>query len=117
LTAGIGLLAFAKLFGGIFLGPARSTLKHAREPAGPDAGFALLAVALLGLGPAAPWEIRWLGRGLSGLLGFNLSATTIKFPLVLGPVYRNFAVLSPTWLALGIPTFLIVTAVLVRLLL
>jgi hydrogenase-4 component B len=117
LTAGIGLLAFAKLYGGIFLGRARSALEHAREPSGPAAGFTLLAVALLALGAAAPWEIRWLGRGLSGLLGFNLSATTIKFPLVLGPVYRNFSVLSPTWLALGIPTFLLVTAALVRMLL
>ena len=114
LTAGIGLLAFAKLFGGIFLGRARSALEHAKEPAGPASGFALLTAALLCLGPAAPWEIRWLGRGLVDLLGFNLSKTTIKFPLVLGPVYRNFSVLSPTWLAVGIPTFLIVTSVLVR---
>jgi formate hydrogenlyase subunit 3/multisubunit Na+/H+ antiporter MnhD subunit len=117
LTAGIGLLAFAKLFGGVFLGRARSALERAREPAGPAAGLVVLAIALLGLGPAAPWEIRWLGRGLSGLLGYNLSTTTIKFPLVLGPVYRNFSVLSPTWLALGIPTFLLITAGLVRLLL
>ena len=32
LTAGIGLLAFAKLYGGIFLGRARSAVGHVREP-------------------------------------------------------------------------------------
>ena len=54
---------------------------------------------------------------MSGLLGFNLAKTTISDPLVLGPVYPNFSVLAPTWLALAIPTFLLAAAVLVRLLL
>jgi hydrogenase-4 component B len=116
LTAGIGLLAFAKLYGGIFLGAQRKPAPY-KEPSGLGVGVAVLTLALLALGPVAPWEIRWLGRGLSGLLGFNLAETTIKFPLVLGPVYRNFSVLSPTWLALGIPTFIIAAAVLVRIVL
>ena len=116
LTTGIGLLAFAKLFGGIFLGRARSALDAVREP-GTAVGLGLLALAALGLGAAAPWEIRWLGRGLENLLGFNLATTTIKFPLVLGPVYRNFSVLAPTWLAAGISVFAITAVLLVRLLL
>ena len=116
LTAGIGLLAFARLYGGIFLGRARTVL-DACEPSGPGLGFVGLSLVLLLLGPAAPWEIRWLGRGLEGLLGFNLSASTIKWPLTLGPVYPNFSVLAPTWLALGIPTFLLAAAALVKLLL
>jgi hydrogenase-4 component B len=117
LTAGIALLAFARLFGGVFLGRARTALDGVREPRGFLVGFAPLAVALLGLGAVAPWEIRWLGRGLAGLLGFDLAGSTIHFPLVLGPVYRNFSVLAPTWLALGIPAFLVAAAVLVRVLL
>jgi hydrogenase-4 component B len=117
LTAGIGLLAFARLYGGIFLGRARSLLRRAQEPTGPAIGFGVLSLSLLLLGAVAPWEIRWLGRGLEQLLGFNLSATTIKWPLTLGPVYPNFSVLAPTWLAIGIPTFLITAAFLVRLLL
>ena len=44
-------------------------------------------------------------------------AATIHFPLVLGPVYRNFSVLAPTWLAIGIPAFAVTSALLVRLLL
>lgn len=116
LTAGIGLLAFAKLCGGIFLGRARTLLAHLREP-GPSLGIlALSAVALL-LGAVAPWEIRWLGRGLHQTLGFDPASSTISFPLVLGPVYKHFSVLAPTWLALGIATFIVASALLVRLLL
>jgi len=114
LTAGIGLLAFARLFGGIFLGVPRRALGRIREPSGIALGVAILTVALIALGPVAPWEIRWLGHGLSGLLGFDLATTAIKFPLVLGPVYPGFSVLSPTWLALGIPTFVIAAGLLVR---
>ena len=116
LTAGIGLLAFAKLYGGAFLGRARSTFSGLREP-DRALGMLLLAVPALFLGAIAPWEIRWLGQALSGVLGFNLAPPTISFPLVLGPVFEHFSVLAPTWLALAIPTFAIASALLVRLLL
>ncbi len=117
LTAGLGLLAFAKLFGGIFLGRVRSALASVHESRSLGTGFIVLSVGLLFLGAAAPWEIRWLASGLGSLLGFDLAKTTISDPLVLGPVYPNFSVLAPTWLALAIPTFLIAAAILVRLLL
>jgi NADH:ubiquinone oxidoreductase subunit 5 (subunit L)/multisubunit Na+/H+ antiporter MnhA subunit len=116
LTAGIGLLAFAKLYGGIFLGRARSLLSGLRDPI-PTLGVLGLAALALGLGAVAPWEIRWLGRGLAGTLGFDFGGSTVSFPLVLGPVYRHFSVLSPTWLAIGIPTFVATSALLVRVLL
>lgn len=114
LTAGIALLAFAKLFGGIFLGRARAQLQVVRERWRPGLGLAALAVFALALGPIAPWEIRWLGHGLEGVLGFDPGPSTVKFPLVLGPVYRGFSVLSPTWLAAGIPAFALTTALAVR---
>jgi formate hydrogenlyase subunit 3/multisubunit Na+/H+ antiporter MnhD subunit len=116
LTAGIGLLAFAKLYGGIFLGRARTLFTHLREP-GPSLGVLGLSALAFVLGPIAPWEIRWLGRGLHQALGFDPAGSTISFPLVLGPVYRHFSVLSPTWLALGIPAFMLTSALLVRILL
>jgi hydrogenase-4 component B len=114
LTAGIGLLAFAKLYGGIFLGRARSALARVHEPRGAGAGLLALALVALCLGAAAPWEIRWLGHGLQGMLGFDLATTTIKSPLVLGPVYKNFSVLAPTWLALALVAFAATAALLVR---
>ncbi len=113
LTAGIGLLAFAKLYGGAFLGRARSMLVGLREP-DRAVGLLLLSAAALVLGAIAPWEIRWLGSGLAGLLGFDLASQTISFPLVLGPVFEHFSVLAPTWLALAIPTFALVAGLLVR---
>ena len=116
LTAGIGLLAFAKLYGGIFLGRARTLLTGVREPRA-NLGVAGLTGLALVLGAIAPWEIRWLGRGLHESLGFDPAGSTISFPLVLGPVYKHFSVLSPTWLAIGIPTFMLAAALLVRLLL
>jgi hydrogenase-4 component B len=114
LTAGIALLAFAKLFGGIFLGRARTSLERVREARGPGLGFAALAAFALVLGPIAPWEIRWLGHALQGVLGFDLARTAVSFPLVLGPVYSGFSVLSPTWLACGLSAFLVATAIVVR---
>lgn len=117
LTAGIALLAFAKLYGGIFLGRARSTLGRLREARGPGLGFVVLAVLALALGPIAPWEIRWIGHGLEGILGFDLADTAVSFPLALGPVYRGFSALSSTWLAAGITAFGVATALAVRTLL
>jgi len=116
LTAGIALLAFAKLYGGIFLGRAREQLGRLHPPTRLAPGFVALALIALVLGPIAPWEIRWLGHGLEGLVGSDLIAQAVSFPLVLGPVYKGFSVMSPTWLAAGLTTFGLAAFVLVRLL-
>lgn len=113
LTGGLGLLAFAKLFGGAILGRARAALAGVREH-GPGLGMGALAAAALALGPAAPWEIRWLGRGLRDVLGFDAGPQVISHPLVLGPVYANFSVLAPTWLALVLAAFAAAAFALVR---
>ncbi|MGH3049898.1 MAG: hypothetical protein ACRDLK_07050, partial [Gaiellaceae bacterium] len=80
------------------------------------AGMLVLASAALALGVAAPWEIRWLGSGLRDVLGFDLSTTALSHPLVLGPVFPNFSVLAPTWLAVALGGFALLTVVLVRVL-
>ncbi len=116
LTAGIALLAFAKLFGGVFLGRARQQLAVVRERRFAF-GLGALTVLALVVGPIAPWEVRWLGHGLQGVLGFDLGPQAVTFPLVLGPVYQGFSVLSPTWDAAGISAFALTAALLVRLLL
>jgi len=116
LTAGIALLAFAKLYGGIFLGRAREHLARLRKPTRLAPGFVALACIALLLGPIAPWEIRWLGHGLEGLVGSDITAQAVTRPLVLGPVYHGFSVLSPTWLAVALPAFGLTALLLVRLL-
>jgi hydrogenase-4 component B len=117
LTAGLALLAFAKLYGTVFLGRARTALTGVVEPHGRGSGLALLALGAIALGPAAPWEVRWVGRGLHDLLGFDLAHRAISHPLVLGPVYAHFSVLAPTWLSVVLPAYLLVTLALVWVLL
>jgi hydrogenase-4 component B len=108
LTAGLGLLAFAKYYGFIFLGRAREALGALREPNRRPLGALALASIVLFLGTAAPWEIHALGAGLAGLLGFDAASTTISHPLVLGPVFKSFSVLDPTWLSVVLPAYALI---------
>jgi hydrogenase-4 component B len=110
LTAGLGLLAFAKYYSFIFLGRARSKLDALREPSRWPLGAGALAIVILFLGAAAPWEIHAIGSGLRPLLGFNLASTTISHPLVLGPVFQNFSVLDPTLLCVVVPCYAVIAA-------
>jgi formate hydrogenlyase subunit 3/multisubunit Na+/H+ antiporter MnhD subunit len=110
LTAGLSLLAFAKLFGSIFLGQPRTALDRIREPRDLPLGAGLLAAVALVLGAIAPWEIRWLGSALEQTLSFDPAHTAVKHPLVLGPVYADFSVLAPTWLAVVLVGYAVVAA-------
>ena len=105
LTAGLGLLAFAKYYGFMFLSCARKTLGAVHEPSRAPAGPLALGVIVLLLGALAPWEIHLLGSGLKPLLGFNPASTAISHPLVLGPVFEKFSVLAPTWLSIVLPLY------------
>jgi hydrogenase-4 component B len=108
LTAGLGLLAFAKYYGFIFLGHARAALGRVTEPAGWPTGVLGLLVIVLLLGALAPWEIHVLGSGLQALLGFNAASAVLSHPLVLGPVFKEFSVLAPTWLSLVLPAYALI---------
>ena len=108
LTAGIGLLAFAKYFGFGFLGRAREQRARLHVPSRPSLAMLGLGTILLLLGTIAPWEIRLLGSGLKATLGFNPSDSVISHPLVLGPVFTKFAVLAPTWLSIVLPTYALI---------
>jgi hydrogenase-4 component B len=114
LTAGLGLLAFAKFYGAIFLGHPRGDTSEAAEPSRRPLGIAGLAVVLVLLGAVAPWEIRAVGSALAPLLGFDLAATTISHPLVLTPVFTGFSVLAPTWLSLTLPAYGLLCVLVVR---
>jgi hydrogenase-4 component B len=114
LTAGIGLLAFAKSFGFLFLGPPRRTLDLRSGGARLPLGVLLLGAVLLFLGTVAPWEIHALGAGLRGILGFNPAGAAITYPLTLGPVFRNFSVLAPTWLSIVLPAYAVIAIAVAR---
>jgi hydrogenase-4 component B len=114
LTAGLGLLAFAKLFGSTMLGRARSRLPELHEP-GFGAGLGVLCACTLVLGAAAPWEIKLLATAFQPILGFDLATSAISHPLVLGPVYPGFSVLAPTWLSIAIPAYALAAVAVVAL--
>jgi len=114
LTAGLGLLAFAKYYSFIFLGPAREKLAALREPSRWPLGIGALGVLTLFLGTLAPWEIHVLGSGLQELLGFDVASTVISHPLVLGPVFKEFSVLAPTWLSIVLPAYALLAILIVR---
>jgi hydrogenase-4 component B len=114
LTAGLGLLAFAKYYGFLFLGAARDGIDRLREPSRLPLGLIGLGMVTLFLGTVAPWEIHLLGAGLRPLLHFNAATATISHPLVLGPVFRNFSVLAPTWLSIALPAYAVLAFVVVR---
>ncbi len=113
LTAGLGLLAFAKLFGFTFLGQPRADVRPSRRLRAPVALIGLGTVVLL-LGTVAPWEIHVFGSGLAPALGFDPAGPAITHPLTLGPVFSDFSVLAPTWLALVLPGYALLAAAFVR---
>lgn len=114
LTAGLGLLAFAKFYSAIFLGEARSRIGGVAEPSRWPAGIVGLTIVLLFLGTVAPWEIHALGSGLHGILGLNPATTSISPPLVLSPVFKGFSVLDPTWLSLTLPAYALLAILVAR---
>ncbi len=115
LTAGLGLLAFAKFYSFLFLGHGRERFDRVREPTRWPVGLVGLGVILLFLGTVAPWEIQAIGAALHPVLGLNLATTTISHPLVLTPVFTGFSVLAPTWLTITLPAYALLAVAAVRL--
>jgi formate hydrogenlyase subunit 3/multisubunit Na+/H+ antiporter MnhD subunit len=114
LTAGLGLLAFAKYYSFIFLGAARSRLRILGARSRWPVGMVGLGIVTLLLGTVAPWEIHAIGSGLQPLLGLNPATTAISHPLVLGPVYTGFSVLAPTWLSIVLPAYALLALAVAR---
>jgi hydrogenase-4 component B len=114
LTAGLGLLAFAKFYGFVFLGQARDRFARTREPTRWPVGMVGLGLILVCLGTVTPWEIHAVGAALAPLLGLNVATTTISHPLVLTPVFTGFSVLAPTWLTITLPAYAVLAAVVVK---
>jgi len=101
LTAGVAALTFVRLLGFVVLG--RSDIKGARPGRGSTDvprrwSLGATAVLCFGLAAAAPWTVRYIGRGLSPIVSRSVTDGALKSPWVLQPVFSNFSALSPTWL-------------------
>ncbi len=60
--------------------------------------LAATAVLCFALAAAAPWTVRYIGRGLGPVVARSVVDGALKSPWVLQPVFSNFSALSPTWL-------------------
>jgi hydrogenase-4 component B len=109
LTAGVAAFTFVRLLGFVVLGPGRAKERRGVDVAG---RWSLTATAVLcfGLAAAAPWTVRYIGRGLGPVVARSVVDGALKSPWVLQPVFSNFSALSPTWLFVVMPIgFLAVT--------
>lgn len=78
-------------------------------------GLLFPAAACIGLAAVTPWEIRFLAHGLSPIAPVSQTTGALAQPWVLGPVYPDFSVLSPSWLAVELPILAALVVVFVAL--
>jgi hypothetical protein len=118
LTAGFAGVAFTRLAAFTALGrpgpvqrqrPARPVGNPARGgelgPLG-RAGLLALMITTVALAAATPAEIHLLARGVAGAAGSTSLNTAVSSPWVLGPIFSDFSVLSPSWLAIELPAMI-----------
>lgn len=113
LTAGFAGVAFARLAAFTALGRTVATPKAGHDVGSVGrAGLLVLMLACPLLAAVTPAEIHLVAQGLSGVVAAEVTDAAVPSPWVLGPVYRDFSVLSPSWLAIELPLmFLVVLAV------
>lgn len=110
LTAGFAGVAFARLAAFTALGRTPDSL-----PEVPDVGVVgkvgllVLMLACPGLAVLTPLEVQLIGSGLSDVVPQHITDSAVASPWVIGPVYRDFSALSPTWLAIELPLMLLLT--------
>lgn len=117
LTAGFATVAFVRILALSVAGAhgrrERRGPSRRRDRRGPDrrretgvagrAGLALLGIGCFALAALTPLEIRLFAHGLDPVVGRDVSTSALATPWVLGPVFRDFSVLSPSWLAIELP--------------
>lgn len=106
LTTGVAALAFLRVVGLTFLGLPSEPVEVAEvKDTGlfGKAGLTVLTIGCLGIAAVTPWEIRYLARGLDPLVPRTATLTALKSPWVLQPTFRDFSILSPSWLWVAMP--------------
>lgn len=105
LTTGFAGFAFVRIVGLTVLGPRTSGETAPGRDVGALGRVAVGALSLgcVGMAVAAPLEIRAISAGLDPVVGRSLTIGGLRSPWVLQPVYPDFSILSPSWLALAMP--------------
>lgn len=114
LTAGFAAVAFVRIVGLVILGADPGDPPGRRHDTGLTGMVGLIALAggCLVLAAGAPWEIRYIAIGLDDIVPARITEAAVSPDWVLGPVYQDFSVLSPTWLWIELPIAVLATAVL-----
>ncbi|WIV59137.1 proton-conducting transporter transmembrane domain-containing protein [Amycolatopsis nalaikhensis] len=105
LTAGFAAVAFVRIVGLTVLGPRGAHEEElARDIGLPGkAAIVVLGAGCLVVAAVAPLEVRFLAAGLQDVVPRAVTASAVKEPWVLQPVYPGFSILSPSWLAVMLP--------------
>jgi hydrogenase-4 component B len=112
LTVGFAAVAFVRILGLVVLGAGDKQRPRSDTGSAGRVGLVLLAVGCVALAALTPLEIQLIAHGLGQLVP---AATTLRASgpnWVLGPVFQDFSVLSPSWLAIELPTAAIVVVLL-----
>ena len=120
LTAGLAALTFARVVGFTVLSSSDRDVrdwtpdKHASQRRMPEGLFGRLGVSVLGAaclaGAAlAPLVVRFIASGLDPVVRTRIVDGALLSPFVLQPVFRNFSILSPSWLWIALGSFLAAT--------
>jgi formate hydrogenlyase subunit 3/multisubunit Na+/H+ antiporter MnhD subunit len=112
LTAGFATVAFVRILGLVILGSPRPRSEppgRATSEAGVlgRAGMALAGLGCLGIAAVSPAEVHFIGSGLSPIASEAAVDTAVMGNWVLQPTYAGFSILSPTWLWIVMPCFLL----------
>jgi hydrogenase-4 component B len=106
LTAGLAALAFVRALGITFFGmPRDRNLGGRRDSRARGATLAVLGVASLALGVAAPWVVEVLENGLADVGGAAAFGHIARPGWLIEPGYPDFASISPTVLAITLTAF------------
>ncbi|WP_291419239.1 hypothetical protein [Actinophytocola sp.] len=105
LTVGFAAVAFVRIVGLTVLGPRGPHDEELTRDAGTLSGVAVgvLGAGCLAVAALAPLEVRLIGAGLDPLVPHTVTASARKGPWVLQPVFADFSILSPSWLAVMLP--------------
>jgi len=113
LTVGVAGIAFVRVIGLTVFGrphaKVRDSASHHRSPWSQTAGVVLLASGCLAAAAFAPGLIRLIAQGITPIVG-KTGFGALAGSWVLQPVYPGFSALSPSWLWIVIPSYVLVIA-------
>lgn len=110
LTVGVAGLTFVRLVGLTALGAPPQASARMRATWLARIGLGTLAVACLAVSALAPLQVRLVAAGLRPIVG-DAASSALMSPLVLQPVFRDFSVLSPSWLWIALPAMTLLALV------